>query len=215
MLLGLLFQNPLVFVLLAGALIVCLSIHEWAHAYVAHRLGDDTAKHLGRVTLNPLAHLDPMGTMFLLIAGFGWGKPVPFNPYNLENPKRDSALISLAGPVSNFILAGLLAGLYHLLSAGSLIDGSVLGSVIAAFLFYAVFFNIILGTFNLIPIHPLDGFKIVNGILPDNLSEQWLQLAPYGIFLLLLMVLTRTTAVIVGPILDFFLAVLGMPRVGL
>jgi Zn-dependent protease len=215
MLLGLLFQNPLVFVLLAGALIVCLSIHEWAHAYVAHRLGDDTAKHLGRVTLNPLAHLDPMGTMFLLIAGFGWGKPVPFNPYNLENPKRDSAIISLAGPVSNFILAGLLAGLYHLLSAGSLIDGSVLGSVIAAFLFYAVFFNIILGTFNLIPIHPLDGFKIVNGILPDNLSEQWLQLAPYGIFLLLLMVLTRTTAVIVGPILDFFLAVLGMPRVGL
>jgi Zn-dependent protease len=99
----LLFQNPQFFVLVAVALIASISIHEFSHAFASNVLGDSTAKNMGRLTINPKAHLDPMGTVFLLLVGFGWGRPVPFNPMNLKNPKRDSALISLAGPLSNFI----------------------------------------------------------------------------------------------------------------
>jgi len=105
MLLELLFSNPLIFILVAAALILSISVHEFAHAYVADKLGDPTPRYLGRVTLNPKAHLDPIGTLLLVVAGFGWGKPVPFNPNNLSNPKRDAALISFAGPLSNFFMA--------------------------------------------------------------------------------------------------------------
>src|SRR3989339_661935 len=105
MLISLLFQNPLVFLFLAVVLIVSLAIHEFAHAYASDKLGDPTAKSLGRLTLNPLAHLDPVGTLLMLVAGFGWGKPVPFNPMYLKNPKRDTAIISFAGPFANFVIA--------------------------------------------------------------------------------------------------------------
>ena len=108
-------MNLFIFVLVAVALIISISIHEYAHAYAAYKLGDSTAKAMGRLTLNPKAHLDPTGTILLLIAGFGWGKPVPFDPRLLKNPKRDAAIISFAGPASNFLLALTLSGLYHLL----------------------------------------------------------------------------------------------------
>lgn len=201
MLLQMLFSNPLVFFLVAGALIISISIHEFAHAYASHKLGDDTAKYLGRVTLNPLSHLDPIGTLLLLVAGFGWGRPVPFNPYNLANPKRDSAIISLAGPVSNFLLALVLTIFFHIFSFVPIIN---------TFLYLTILYNIMLGIFNLIPVHPLDGFKVVNGILPHNLSVQWLQMAPYGIFILIFLVMTDAVSQIVSPVIEIILRLLGL-----
>jgi Zn-dependent protease len=198
MLIGILFEQPILFLLIALALIVSISIHEFAHAYVATKLGDPTAASMGRVTLNPVAHLDPLGTALLLFAGFGWGRPVPFNPYYLKHPRRDSAIISLAGPLSNFSLALVLVGVVHLLRSFS---SEPILTIIGGFTYLVIYYNLILGFFNLIPIHPLDGFKVVNGLLPENLSYQWMQMAPYGIFLLLLLILTNST----GKILNFFL----------
>ncbi|MFZ5425316.1 MAG: site-2 protease family protein [Patescibacteria group bacterium] len=196
--------NLVVFLLVALALVVSISIHEFAHAYIADKLGDPTARYMGRVTLNPKAHLDPMGTVLLLLAGFGWGKPVPFNPIHLKNPKRDAALISFAGPASNFILATLLAIVLKLL------PNVPFFFLAESFLFLTIFYNLVLGIFNLIPVHPLDGFKIVNGLLPNELSIQWMQMAPYGIFILLLLIFTRTTSLIIDPLLSFSLKILGV-----
>ncbi|HLC93622.1 MAG TPA: site-2 protease family protein [Patescibacteria group bacterium] len=201
MLISYLFQNPLIFIFVSVALILSISIHEFAHAYSATKLGDPTAKAMGRVTLNPLAHLDPLGTALLLTAGFGWGKPVLFNPYYLKNPKRDAAVISFAGPFSNFLLAIVFAVLINLLTPNGALGG---------FLYLVVYYNLVLGFFNLIPLHPLDGFKVVNGFLPESLSIQWMQMAPYGIFVLLLLILSNTTGRLLGSFIDFALKLLSL-----
>jgi Zn-dependent protease len=200
-----LFENPLLFVLVAICLVLSLTLHEFAHAYVSYKLGDPTAKYLGRVTLNPLKHLDPLGTILLLFVGFGWGKPVPFDPRNLRNPKRDAALISFAGPFSNLVLAVLFAGLFHITSNSS---GVALFASVFAFLM--VNFNLVLAFFNLIPIHPLDGFKVVYGMLPNNLAIQWIQFEKYGIYFLLFLLLTRSTFTIIGPLVDVSMKILGL-----
>ena len=194
-------EQPIVFFLVAAALIVSISIHEYAHAKVADLLGDDTARLLGRVTLDPRSHLDPVGSILLLLAGFGWGKPVPFNPINLKNPKRDTAIIAFAGPLSNFILAGILAILIRFVGVGS---------IIGSFLYFTVFYNIVLGTFNLIPVHPLDGFKIVAGLLPPSLHIQWMQMSQYGIFILLILLVTDAINVVITPIINIFLNLYGL-----
>ncbi|MBN1162155.1 site-2 protease family protein [Patescibacteria group bacterium] len=204
MLLMELISNPIVFVLTLSALIVSISIHEFAHAYVADKLGDPTPRYLGRVTLNPKAHLDPIGTLMLVFAGIGWGRPVPFNPINLANPKRDSALIALAGPMSNFILAGVLSVIFRLMGGWSSIG------FVSAFVFYTALYNIMLGIFNILPFHPLDGFKIVNGLLPHNLSIQWQQMQPYGMYILLFLVITRYIGYIIEPFLSFFMRLFGL-----
>ena len=200
MFLNLLFENPLVFILVAAALILSLTFHEFAHAYVADHLGDPTARYLGRVTLNPIKHLDPIGTMLLLFVGFGWGRPVPFNPANLNNPKRDAALISFAGPGSNFLLAILFAILYKFF-------GNV--GILGDFMYLATFYNLLLGLFNLFPFHPLDGFKVVYGLIPMNLAYQWLQMQSYGMYILIFMIFTGTTSTIMQPLVSFSLKILG------
>ncbi len=197
---SILFSNPLAFFFVAGALVVSISIHEFAHAYVADKLGDPTAKLMGRITLNPKAHLDPMGTILLLFAGFGWGRPVPFDARNLTNPKRDAAIISFAGPFSNIILALLLSLVFRLF------DGN---GFIGLFLQLTVQYNLVLAIFNLIPVHPLDGFKVVNGFLPRELSYQWLQMAPYGMWILLFLIFAGVTDKIIGPLLGASLVLLG------
>jgi Zn-dependent protease len=211
---ALLVQNPLLFVLVAAALILSLTFHEFAHAYVANKLGDGTARMLGRLTLNPLAHLDPLGTLMLLFAGFGWGKPVPFDPYQLKNPKRDAALISLAGPMSNFILALCFALALHLidvfLSPATGTSLQIPALVLSKFFYLVILYNLVLGFFNLIPINPLDGFKIVNGMLPPRLSVQWIQLAPYGIFFLMFLIITGMTSQILNPLISISLRLLGL-----
>lgn len=202
MLFQLLFSQPLVFVFVIVALILCISLHEFAHAFIADKLGDSTPRLLGRVTLNPFAHLDPLGTVLLIFAGFGWGKPVPFNPINLRHPKRDSALIALAGPASNFLFAGILSIVLHLLGSSP--------EFIQLFLYLVIFYNVVLGVFNLIPIHPLDGFKIVAGMLPMSLYFQWMQMQGYGTLILLFLVLTRSISVVIEPIINLFMNLLGL-----
>lgn len=180
MLLSLLFNQPLLFLIAAGGLLVSITIHEFAHAWVADRLGDPTPRYQGRVTLNPLAHLDPIGTLALLLVGFGWGKPVEFDPYNLKNPVQDAAKIALAGPASNIILALGLSFLISLDQTGALID-LLLQSVL--------YINVVLAIFNLVPIHPLDGGKILIALLPRQTALEFDQfMHRYGNLILILMI---------------------------
>lgn len=206
--LDLLFNQPFSFLLWAAALVVAITVHEYAHAWTAVRLGDPTPKIQGRLTLNPLAHLDPLGTLMLLIVRFGWGRPVQFDPYNLENPRRDAAVISLAGPASNLALASVLSLLLHL-SASPFSALYFLQGVIPPF----IFLNVILAVFNLLPIHPLDGGKILVGLLPrkdaleiDRFMHQ------YGMFILILLIFplwggTSPVLYLLSPVINVFLSI--------
>jgi Zn-dependent protease len=199
--LDILSQNPQLGILLIVALIVSLTFHEFSHAFIADKLGDPTAKEMGRLTLNPLAHLDPIGTLFLIVARFGWGKPVPFNPLNLKNPRRDAALISLAGPASNFFLAVAASFAIRIVSVNS---------PLGIFLYLVVLYNLTLGIFNLIPVGPLDGNKIVYGFLPVNLAIQWQEIQRYGMFILLVVVFTNATSLILTPLVGLSMKLLGL-----
>jgi Zn-dependent protease len=211
-LLGTLAQHPLLFVITAAALVLSITVHEFAHAYVAAKLGDPTAKDLGRLSLNPLAHLDPLGTIALLLVGFGWGKAVPINYYNLANPKRDAALIALAGPGSNFLVAvGLAILAKSLVTVSYSLTPSILSHgllVVSTFISPILLYNVVLGLFNLLPVEPLDGFKIVNGILPARLAVQWVQLAPYGLYILLALVVTGATSALMYPVVNLVTTIL-------
>lgn len=199
--LDILAQNPLYFLILLGALVFSVTIHEFAHAWVADRLGDTTARGLGRLTLNPRSHIDPFGLIFLIVAGFGWGRPVPYNPFNLKNPKRDSALIALAGPGSNFVMAVILAIILQFISPSTFVG---------AVLYLLALYNLMLGVFNLMPFHPLDGFKIVGGFLPGNLAVQWYQMQSYGLLILMVFVVTGSFGKIITPIVDLLTKILGI-----
>jgi Zn-dependent protease len=170
---------------LAIAFMVGIAFHEFSHAFVAFLLGDHTAQNLGRLTLNPLAHLDPAGTVLLLLVGFGWGKPTPVNPNNLRNgPKAGMAVVSAAGPISNFIMAGIFSiplkfGLLPL-SNFSLQHPHGIGEYLAFLLFYVVVINVLLGLFNLLPIAPLDGAKLAAGIFPGEMGDFFRRMEPYG-----------------------------------
>ena len=203
--LGDLFNNPVGFIVWALSLLVAITIHEFSHAFAADRLGDPTPRLQGRLTLNPLAHLDPIGTVLMLIARFGWGKPVVFDPFNLRHPRRDAAIISLAGPVSNILLAIVLSVLLRFFPISGIITPIIV-------------MNVVLAIFNLIPIHPLDGFKIVGGILPREYAKQWYELEPYGMFFLLFLVFpffgsTAPVMQVISPIISAFLRLL-LPPVG-
>lgn len=150
-------------------LIPAFSIHEFAHAWAAYRLGDPTPKISGRVTLNPLAHVDPLGLLALLVVKVGWGKPVPVNPNNFKNPKRDHLLVAFAGPFANLALALLTV---------SFADNNNI------FLVFSVL-NFNLAVFNLLPVFPLDGYSVVAGLLPRNLYSWWESLKQYGFYILL------------------------------
>lgn len=168
------------FILFVPALLIALTIHEFSHAWMADRLGDPTAALEGRLSLNPLRHLDPIGTLMLLIFHFGWGKPVQFDPFNLRHPKRDAALISLAGPASNLILASVL----------SLILKFSPQSLFSVFLIPVILININLAIFNLLPVPPLDGAKILYGILPMDWADEYNDfMRSYATILLIFLIL--------------------------
>ncbi len=173
--------------LLASLIIILMTItiHEYAHAKVADLLGDPTPRLSGRLTLNPISHIDPIGFLMLILVRFGWAKPVPINPYNCRNPRQASLLISLAGPGSNFLAAWIIAILFKNLP----ISYGELGSQLIS---YTIWINLALGVFNLIPIPPLDGSHVLEYFLPPHQMEIFYQLQQYSFILLIAIVFFGT-----------------------
>ena len=173
------------FIAIGIVILVAFPFHEFAHALAAYRLGDSTARLFGRLTLDPRAHLDPMGTILLVLAGFGWAKPTPVSPYNLRGGRTGEALVALAGPVSNFALAAAAAlPLRYIISSG-LVVPQIVETILVVF----VSFNLLLMVFNLIPIPPLDGSKVLFAAMDPNTEYRYRPvLEQYGPFLLLLLI---------------------------
>jgi Zn-dependent protease len=170
-------------VLLIPVMLISLTIHEYSHGMMAHLLGDDTAKNQGRLTFNPLKHLDPVGVVFFLVMHFGWAKPVPVDPRNLRDPHRDMLYIAAAGPASNLVLA-LLAGFFiRFMLPLDTMDPTKF--YVFGFLCIAVYCNVALAVFNMLPVFPLDGSSVLKGLMPREIASKLSQLDKYfGIILL-------------------------------
>lgn len=194
MMISYLLENPFLFFVLLVCLVISITIHEFFHAYAAFKLGDSTPKLQGRVTLNPVSHIDPLGLAAIIFFGFGWGRPVEYDIYNLRSPKRDVLIISIVGPLSNLVLAFLcfLAIKFY----GDL-----------GFLQVLLQLNLVLFVFNLIPVFPLDGFNVVRGLLPYNLAYRWGELEQYGIFILIGMIIFNIPSYLINQTVP---AILGM-----
>ena len=177
--------SPQVLVGIAVALVVGITFHEFSHAFLADQLGDHRPRALGRVSLNPLRHLDPIGTLFFVIAGFGWGRPVPVNVYALRPGRIGLTMVALAGPLANFTVAVGVAVLFRILQLAGLLDAPFARDVVAL----VVYFNVALGLFNLIPIPPLDGYNVVVPLLPPRQAFVVQRYAQYGYIALLLLLL--------------------------
>jgi Zn-dependent protease len=199
-------------VLMLPALLLAVTIHEVAHGWVADRLGDPTARLAGRLTLNPLPHVDPLGALAFVLAGFGWARPVPVNGRNLRRPLRDMALVAAAGPLSNFLVAFL--GLLALALVPRFLAAPFVAAPIAGMLRYVYTFNLGLGIFNLIPLPPLDGGHFLPYFFPRASWGFLPRLEQYGPLILLLLVFSGATRYIVGPLFallhGFYLAMLGL-----
>ncbi len=190
-------DDPVGFIAFIIAIVLGITVHEFMHAYTAHRLGDDTARLLGRLSLNPMAHLDPFGTLLLVLAGFGYGKPVPFNESRLRTA-MGVTFVALAGPLANLVLAALCAIPLRFSAA------SLLGGAYEEILTAIVLWNCVLAIFNLVPIPPLDGANVVYGLLPPRQQYSWRTYQQYGPFLLLFILLLAPrvlSAVVFGPAL--------------
>jgi Zn-dependent protease len=177
-LINLLIQNPTAFILLAVPLLYSIILHELAHGWVANKMGDPTAKWLGRLSLNPIKHLDPIGTFMLLVFGFGWAKPVPVNFENLHDKRKGLILVSSAGIIMNMLLAFISLLLFRILSPSP-------DEVTYTLLYYMSQINIMLASFNLIPIPPLDGSKILMGFVSNKVRYTLESLEPYGMFIII------------------------------
>lgn len=179
---------------------VTMPVHEWAHGFAAHLMGDDTAKYNGRLTLNPMAHIDPIGSTLVLLFGFGWAKPVPINIGNFKNKKVGMAVTAFAGPLANIIMAFILSficALINFLFYLGVLSDQVLAQMLVTFFATAAMVNVSLGVFNLIPITPLDGSRILAGLLPDKLYYKYLSLDRYAyIFIVAILVLSSQFDVI-------------------
>ena len=193
-------QLPFVFL----ALVIAFSVHEFAHAYLAYRFGDDTAKLEGRVTLNPRKHLDVFGTILVFLIGFGWAKPVPVNRANFRRPKLMSVIVSLAGPISNLLMSmiGILLFVVFM-NTGLNVTGNGLSAAIGVFLIHFLELNMVLFLFNLIPLPPLDGFRIVESIAPLRIRVKLQQYSQWGVFIFLLIVFIKPLHLVtIGPMYE-------------
>jgi Zn-dependent protease len=188
-------------VLMIPAILIAVTFHEVAHGWIADRLGDPTARRAGRLTLNPLPHIDPIGALMFVVARFGWAKPVPVNPYNLRHPIRDMMWVAAAGPVANLVLASasLLLGEFLIPLLRS-VDLSFIAQPIIGILRWTYRVNLALAAFNLIPIPPLDGSSILKRFLPTNALVQFEKLEPYGFMLLVLFLMSGVAPVVLGPL---------------
>jgi len=197
------------------AILIALTFHEFAHAYVAFRLGDPTAKYMGRLTLNPLAHLDPMGTIMIFLIHFGWAKPVPVDPRYLGNPKRDMMWISAAGPLMNMTLALASGILIRLFIGAGFASGQPGGiaSMVFQMLNFSLYINLALAFFNLLPIPPLDGSKILAGILPHRYANTLYMIESKGPMILFGIIMfgwvtgSNIIGSIIGPFVGFFMGI--------
>ncbi|MDA3850281.1 MAG: site-2 protease family protein [Spirochaetaceae bacterium] len=190
------------------AILIAITFHEFAHGRVAMLLGDNTPELTGRNTLNPLKHLDPVGFLLLMVVGFGWAKPVMINPNNFKNFKRDTILVALAGPTANFILAFIFTLLYKIL----VINLGIVFVGLYNFIFYSISINLALMVFNLLPIPPLDGSRIILNLIPNSNSEMRLKYYRYGSWAFLaLIVIDRMTPINllpIRPVVMFFMRLL-------
>ena len=184
-------------------LLLALTFHEWAHGQAAMRLGDKTAYMLGRLTLNPIKHLDLVGSLVFLASGiFGWAKPVPVNPRNFRNPSHGMMQVSLAGPMANILLAIVFAVIYKLLVSSGLavkMQYSTIGSPILVMIYFSIFLNVALAVFNIIPIPPLDGSKVLMHYLPSNMAMSYARFERYGFMVLMFLVITGVIGKVVLP----------------
>ncbi len=188
-------------------ILVALTFHEYAHGYVALRFGDPTAKMAGRLTLNPLSHLDPIGTIMLFVVHFGWAKPVPVDPRYFRNPKQDMLWVALAGPGANMVLAFISGILLSMLGRGSLFGSH---NMLLIMLQYSLFINLALAVFNMLPIPPLDGSKVLRGLLPyqyQHIADQMEMYGPWALMGLIMMGMLTDRSIFgafIGPFVKFF-----------
>lgn len=193
------------FAILAVPVLAAITFHEVAHGYSAFLLGDPTAKNAGRLSLNPIKHLDPIGALALFIVKIGWAKPVPIDPRYFKEPQKGMIIVSFAGPACNFILAVIFALLFYatliILGNPTRESASGLATPLLKMCQAGVLVNIGLGTFNLLPVPPLDGSNILAGLLPKDLAEKYLQNSKYGIIILILLLLTGTIQKVILPVI--------------
>lgn len=191
-------------------ILYALTIHEYFHGWTANKFGDPTARLQGRLTLNPLAHIDILGAICFVFARFGWGKPVPVNPYNFRNPRRDNMIVSFAGPASNFVSAFLFGVIFQLLRNAPFIPMHVY-AILYNVLISGIIINLSLAFFNMIPLFPLDGSHILEGLLPYSMAQKYKEIERYSPFILLGLIIMGNYAgisvlgIILGPPIHYFL----------
>ncbi len=191
------------FVILAPPFLFALTIHEFSHGYIARLLGDPTAENLGRLTLNPLKHIDPMGAICFFLIKIGWAKPIPVDPRYFKNPQKDMLWVSLAGPASNLFLAIASAILIKLLLIFMHLLPQTVMLPLIQMVGASIWINIMLAVFNLVPIPPLDGSKILMGLLPRQMAISFSRLEPYGFIIILILFYTGILPKIIFPIIKF------------